>query len=109
MSDPACLTCGACCAVPPNRPRLWWLDDVAATQRRTDGVPVTMEAERCEALVGVVGDVVGCHVYAVRPAICRRFAVGGADCLQARQLFGLPPLMLPFAHGADPLPDRLEG
>ncbi len=40
---------------------------------------------RCKALRGTIGTKVSCSIYERRPIACRRFAVGNAVCLAARE------------------------
>lgn len=111
MSDFACLSCGACCAAFRVD---FHCSDLAAAER--PGVPVeltvpltatlvrmrgTDEAPpRCVALVGEVGQMVSCSIYAQRPGPCRDFApyapigMGDDACDRARRRYGLPPLSL---------------
>ncbi len=48
------------------------------------------DEQRCVALDGVVGDRVGCGIYALRPRGCRRVNPGDSECTAARKLHGLP-------------------
>ena len=109
MSDPACLSCGACCAAFRVD---FHCSDLASAD--APGVPVeltvpltatlvrmrgTDEAPpRCVALAGEVGVAVRCTIYASRPGPCREFAplagigIGDEACARARRRFGLAPL-----------------
>jgi Fe-S-cluster containining protein len=68
-------------------------------QREGDGVELiaklktclTPEGDRvCAALNGCIGVRCSCSIYERRPVACRRFAVGGSLCREARQRFNLP-------------------
>lgn len=101
-----CQTCGACCAsfrvdfhpVELAGGAFAWGDGVPAAMT----VPVTASivrmagtdavAPRCVALLGEIGQSVGCSIYAVRPSPCREFDTEHAACNRARQRYGLPPL-----------------
>jgi hypothetical protein len=111
MPDPACLACGACCAayrvdfhpsdlataerpgVPPEMTLR--LTATLVRMRGTDDAP-----PRCVALVGEIGQQVGCSIYERRPGPCRDFApyaplgIGDDACDRARRQHGLPPLAL---------------
>ena len=111
MPDPACLSCGACCAafrvdfhradlaacgqpgVPPEMAL-----PVTVTLRRMRGTDDS--PPRCVALVGEIGERVSCSIYDRRPGPCRDFApyaplgVGDDACDRARRRHGLPPLSL---------------
>jgi uncharacterized protein len=53
---------------------------------------------RCVALEGVVGQDIGCGIYAQRPSVCRELqpswesGVPSEQCDKARRAHGLPPL-----------------
>ena len=109
MSDPACLSCGACCAAFRVD---FHCSDLASAD--APGVPVeltvpltatlvrmrgTDEAPpRCVALAGEVGKSVACTIYECRPGPCRDFApyahlgIGDDACDRARRRHGLSPL-----------------
>jgi Fe-S-cluster containining protein len=46
-------------------------------------------SDRCMALQGALGQC-ACGIYDERPALCRAFAAGSADCQSARRQHGLP-------------------
>jgi Fe-S-cluster containining protein len=50
------------------------------------------EGDRCSALLGIVGVVTACAVYADRPEVCRACEVGDDACNMARERWGLPRL-----------------
>lgn len=92
-----CQTCGACCAYDASWPRFSTESDdeldrippafVAANQSGMRCVGV-----RCSALLGKVGVVASCSIYAVRPVVCRACVMGDDECLTARAAHGLPAL-----------------
>jgi len=51
---------------------------------RTDYPLMKTIDSRCVALTGVIGESVGCSIYANRPDACRKFAPGSALCIEAR-------------------------
>jgi hypothetical protein len=57
-----CQSCGACCS---------------------------LSCGRCPQLRGTVGVETSCAIYEARPEICRLFAPGSVECLQARANAGL--------------------
>ena len=68
------------------------------------------KAPRCVALLGEIGQSVGCSIYELRSSVCRDFDVSwlngvhNARCDQARSAWGLAPLPEPAAlpdGGAD--------
>ena len=90
-----CATCGACCreaydavevgARDPfvkKHPELIQISRLVRSIKRIDG--------RCPALEGQLGSF-SCRVYADRPRTCRDFALGGRNCVDARQRVGLTP------------------
>ena len=103
MSDPACLSCGACCAAFRVD---FHCSDLASAD--VPGVPVeltvpltatlvrmrgTDEAPpRCVALAGEIGREVGCTIYPQRPSPCHELQPGEERCLRARAAHGLPAL-----------------
>lgn len=109
MPDPACFSCGACCATyrvdfhcselaADDRPGV----PEAMTHRLTETL-VRMRGSddwppRCVALEGEIGAGVRCTIYETRPGPCREFApfapLGMSDdaCERARRRHGLAPL-----------------
>jgi Fe-S-cluster containining protein len=99
MSDPAsststhdaeafdCQTCGACC-VEAGAVILDEEDDVPASLVQHVANLRCMITEgtsfRCAALLGTVGEAVGCGIYGRRPTVCRLFDAGSDECLSAR-------------------------
>jgi uncharacterized protein len=119
MPENPCLTCGACCAT--LRVSFYWseaeaslggkvplelTEQVAPLMRCMQGT--NQKQPRCVALVGEVGQAVGCSIYGNRPSLCRDFGVqwqpeGGTilledleRCNRARQKTGLPRLVTAF-------------
>lgn len=106
-----CLTCGACCAAPPEKRHLR-IDagDVERLRRvglevvqipipqvdppvLTWALPTKLDANGvrvCVGLSGCSGAENACSVYEQRPDTCRRFIVGSFPCREARRRFGLP-------------------
>lgn len=92
-----CQACGACCSYSEEWPRFSTEDDSAL-----DLIPVAFVAKdesgmrcdgvRCSALVGKIGEMTACGIYAVRPDVCRACLPGGDDCALAREAHGMPPL-----------------
>lgn len=106
-----CQQCGACCSA--FRVSFYW----AETDAHPDGsvphhltVPVSphhaamrgteVQPARCIALVGEIGKSVSCSIYAQRSSTCREFEMGTPHCNRARELQGLPPLMIASARPA---------
>lgn len=104
-----CLTCGACCA--HYRVSLHWSEADPALGGRTPvaltepcgphqlAMRGTWQARpHCIALTGVVGEQVGCSIYADRPAPCSDLQAAwehgqpSSQCDRARQAYGLEPL-----------------
>ncbi|HQZ01178.1 MAG TPA: YkgJ family cysteine cluster protein [Thauera sp.] len=107
--DDHCTRCGACCAAfrvdfHPSELASATLGGVAdeltvpvtttlARMCGTDASP-----PRCVALVGEIGVVARCSIYANRPSPCRDFApyaalgIGEDACDRARRRHGLPAL-----------------
>lgn len=52
-------------------------------------IPAAADRNQCVFLGGVVGSIVTCTIYDVRPSICRRFVPGSDLCLEARQREGV--------------------
>ncbi len=97
-----CQQCGACCANFRVDFSVYELDEhggsvpVSLTvpvngntcrMRGTDHVPI-----RCAALMGQVGQRVGCGIYEWRPNPCREFSEGSNACNRARARHGLAPI-----------------
>ena len=82
-----CQTCGACC-VEAGAVILAEEDDVPASLVQHVANLRCMVTEgtsfRCAALLGTVGQAVGCGIYARRPEVCRLFEAGSDECLSAR-------------------------
>ncbi len=92
-----CQRCGACCAV--FRVSFYWAE---ADDAEGGTVPVAltepvgahfrcmrgtaMSPVRCVALVGEVGQQVGCSIYPLRSSTCRSVEPGDEQCLKARRL-----------------------
>lgn len=101
-----CQSCGACCA--SFRVDFHPAELAGGAFAWGEGVPKVMtmpvtasivrlcgtdSAEpRCVALVGEIGQSVGCTIYDSRPSPCREFDTEHAACNRARQRHGLPPL-----------------
>ncbi len=107
-----CITCGACCAY--FRASFYWaetdvsaggtvpadltekLNDFRALMRGTNGTN-----PRCIALLGQIGQSVGCSIYALRASVCHDFKMSWENgihndrCDKARAAWGLPPLEPP--------------
>lgn len=123
MNPNPCLSCGACCTC--HRVVFHWREADDATP---DGVPVAMTRDinstlrcmdgtqaggRCNALLGTIGEAVGCSIHTNRPSVCRDFPAAWVDgdanerCDRARARFGLPPLTpedwMPHHDGGHPL------
>ncbi|MFA5951388.1 MAG: YkgJ family cysteine cluster protein [Hyphomicrobium sp.] len=93
-----CTTCGACCSYSSEWPRFSTESDAAIErlpQSRVDlrANRMRCEGDRCSALLGTVGVVTACSVYADRPEVCRACEVGDDACTMARTRWGLPILM----------------
>ncbi len=82
-----CQSCGACC-IEAGAVILDQDDDVPASLVQHVANLSCMATEgtsfRCAALLGTVGETVGCGIYARRPRICRTFEAGSDECLSAR-------------------------
>ena len=116
-----CIACGACCAY--YRASFYWaeadeglggtvpveltekLNDFRRVMKGTNGAH-----RRCVALLGEIGQRVGCSIYERRASVCREFEVswhGGVRnerCDRARAAWGLAPLPEPTVapdHGSD--------
>jgi uncharacterized protein len=111
MQNP-CITCGACCA--HFRVSFYWSESapdvggvtpqqVTARLSRHYAVMrgTELEAPRCVALQGNLGQKVRCVIHALRPSPCRDFQASWVDgvhnerCDRARAAHGLPPLSPP--------------
>jgi len=109
-----CIHCGACCAY--YRASFYWAeaDDtpggtvpVELTEKINDFRRVmkgtNQKAPRCIALLGEIGQSVGCSIYEVRASVCRDFDVSWLNgvrnerCDRARAAWGLEPLPAPTA------------
>lgn len=104
MAKYDCCECGACCCagydVLLNEEDVDRFESAPSLLRltilhhRPGGWPMRFMAKaadgkRCVALDGPLGQV-GCTIYDDRPGLCREFASGSPDCLEARRQFGLP-------------------
>ena len=113
-----CITCGACCAF--FRASFYWgetdaapggtvpagltekLNDFRAVMRGTNG-----PHPRCIALLGQIGQSVGCRIYELRASVCRHFKLSWEDgvhnerCDRARAAWGLAPLQPPATVPTD--------
>lgn len=92
-----CTSCGACCAYDAEWPRFWTDSDDALARIppnlvNEDGTGMACDGERCQALVGIVGEATQCSIYASRPEVCRACMPGDDACAMAREAWGLPPL-----------------
>jgi uncharacterized protein len=95
-----CRACGACCSFSREWPRFSLEDDAVLDRipRRfvdDDQGRMRCDGDRCSALVGEVGVVTTCAVYAVRPDVCRACLPGDDACRMARSRFGLDCSALP--------------
>lgn len=95
-----CLDCGACCAF--FRVSFYWAEAEA------NGIPADLtepinlrfscmagtnqRAPHCRALIGDVGQRVGCAIYPQRPNPCREVQAGDAQCNKARAGYGMPAI-----------------
>lgn len=95
-----CQSCGACCSV--YRVSFYWgeCDDAPGGQVPAAlTLPVSPHLRcmagtqarpvRCVALQGEVGRQVSCGIYAQRASTCREVQAGDAQCLKARESWGL--------------------
>jgi Fe-S-cluster containining protein len=101
-----CQHCGACCIDAFGRNSYVSLSAAEALHFRRKGLPVVSWGcgdylgtiphagpggeSICAAFRGEVGGNCACSVYADRPANCRAFRAGSADCRTARRKAGLP-------------------
>ena len=114
-----CLTCGACCAY--YRASFYWAEanDAGGTvpvelTEKLNGFRRVMKGSnqknpRCVALLGEIGQSVGCSIYELRSSVCLEFDVSWLNgvhnerCDRARAAWGLEPLPAPVAvPGEDP-------
>ena len=106
-----CLDCGACCA--SYRVSFYWaeaeengIDDsmVEALTPVYSCLRGTNQSNpHCQALVGEVGKLVKCNMYAQRPSPCREVQVGDDKCQQARARHGLAALPYKTEKDSDKL------
>jgi Fe-S-cluster containining protein len=94
-----CQTCGACCAYSSDWPRFSLESEEDLSRIPPDLVSADLGGMRCEngrcmALDGVLGEHVGCRIYAVRPIVCRTCLPGDDECLTARQALSSRVLLL---------------
>ncbi|HET8870703.1 MAG TPA: YkgJ family cysteine cluster protein [Aquabacterium sp.] len=104
MSDEnVCQRCGACCAY--FRVSFYWAeaDDapggtvpVGLTEPVTPHIRCMQGTQgkqpRCTALVGEIGQSVGCSIYPLRSSSCQELQAGDDKCLKARRHHGLPSI-----------------
>lgn len=86
-----CQECGACCSYSYDWPELWYPADAAVPEHMIteDGQFVQCDGDRCIALQGVVGKLVNCSIYHIRPVVCRTCMPGDDACRLARKHFNL--------------------
>ena len=87
-------SCGACCSTSYEWPRFTLEDDAAiaripAKYVDASGARMRCRGDRCSALVGVVGDMTSCAIYADRPDVCRACVPGDDACQIARGKFAM--------------------
>lgn len=92
-----CTSCGACCSYDAAWPRFWTDSDdaialIPPNLVNEDATAMACEGDRCQALVGIVGEATRCSIYAVRPEVCRACIPGDEACSMAREAWGLDPL-----------------
>jgi len=92
-----CTSCGACCAFDASWPRFWTDSDdalalIPPNLVNEDATGMACDGDRCQALVGIVGEVTQCSIYAVRPEVCHACLPGDEACSMAREAWGLEPL-----------------
>ena len=87
-----CQSCGACC-IEAGAVILGEDDDVPSVLVQHVANLRCMVTEgtsfRCGALLGTVGQAVGCGIYGRRPEVCRSFDAGSDECLSAREAMRL--------------------
>jgi Fe-S-cluster containining protein len=103
---PDCLTCGACCqsllcvGVRPSdslSPEHYW--DITSKTEEGDEIVVDRYLRRddetlaCVALVGTIGEKVGCSIYETRPKMCHHFDAGSDRCHAIRRAYFLEPFL----------------
>ena len=93
-SDDVCRTCGACCSYSADWPRFSlesesWLNRIPRDLVDDAERGMRCTGNRCEALVGVVGQSTSCAIYRLRPDVCRACSPGDPECREARRHFGL--------------------
>lgn len=99
---PDCQTCGACCVfflcvavnengyqTPPEY--VWQVTREAAGGEITVDRFMRRDEEKlnCTALVGTLGENVGCGIYENRPQVCRDFEAGSDKCHALRRAYGI--------------------
>jgi uncharacterized protein len=113
-----CLSCGACCAY--YRASFYWAEadgtpggtvPVELTEKLNDFRRVmkgtSQKDPRCIALLGEIGQSVGCSIYELRSSVCYDFDVSwlhgvrNERCDQARIAWGLEPLPVLATVGGD--------
>lgn len=92
-----CTSCGACCAYDASWPRFWTDSDdalalIPPNLVNEDATGMACDGDRCQALVGIVGEATRCSIYAVRPEVCHACMPGDEACSMAREAWGLQPL-----------------
>ena len=96
-----CDGCGACCKTFPifasdadadREPRLRAETPRLAPHLQTPGWKYKLFPLPFHETCCFLDAANRCTVYATRPAVCRAFAAGSAQCQEARQRVGLPPL-----------------
>ncbi|MEY2700399.1 MAG: hypothetical protein RIQ52_1154 [Pseudomonadota bacterium] len=91
-----CLSCGACCREAYDTVEVGAREAVIRmhpdlVEKKDGRYRLRREGERCAALRGGTTpcDDYSCSIYADRPSTCRGFALGSANCLDARRRIGL--------------------
>ncbi len=97
-TDYDCMACGACCRCFPifasatdaqREPRIQRetrkLEDHLVTEDKAYQMYPLPFLEQCAFLK----DDQLCQIYETRPAVCRRFEAGSAQCIEARQRKGI--------------------
>jgi len=98
---PDCLACGACChsfdvwLTPGDEDRFARSRTLRSLTVLNDGPPSLRwtfmrrdeQTGKCVALSGELRRC-ACTIYEDRPALCREFEAGSADCLEVRRKFG---------------------
>ncbi len=85
-SDPAVITCAACAACCCKlQVSLMSGDDVPEHLTEDDERNTTVMRRESDGWCAALNrDTLRCTIYARRPLICREFAMGGNDCVDAR-------------------------